>query len=701
MSNFFGKKVLCFIALPHHNRFLVPIMEALQSQGMSVGYFTAAAEGAFEITLNQAGLPYKHLMDYADAATARDVAAAWREVRAVLLEKVLGNRILQSVPIVIQDKVTRGAIESFFCIQRMLEIEKPDLLFALHELNPWGKMLGYLSHTYRIPYFTLQEGLYYSDLHYYRFHTDYSTACLVWGDECRQILLRAGCADDKIYPIGNTHIWEAKKSFTTPEAIRHTKEVLGIGADKRIILFMMSHSHYQPFEAQDHVRWMSERGDIVTVFKWHPATGKEVVDQALKHVKSSPSVISVHDFDTYALIGASDVCITVGNSTTGLESLVYDKPLIEVRLPDQPYSYSALGVAEQAFGFEDIYRKAEEILTRGITNERRAHVDRYLSSNFAHRDYDTMTRIVSLVKESLKARAARPKPAITPLTAVSLPCSIILPLDEGTPVEIVFDTLRGIADHAAPELYEILIVSNVKDIAVKQLLESLEGDVKILMPEGQLNYAKASNYAAARAQGKYLAFLKPGMIPGRGWLEGLLQVAEQEFDVGVVGGRVLDPHGLLWHIGVAFDVNQSPFSLYRYLPSDFSGALKKREFKAVEFPYLVSRELFCHLGGFDGDFDNRFEDIDLCLAIQAHGLRAIYTPESTMVLHSETWRTNEKTDYHNRIRFYSKWSGALWQDEHHYLNEDGLTHDSLSALYRYFADCLARDPAQRIEASAV
>src|SRR6476469_7677730 len=102
MSNFFGKKVLCFIALPHHNRFLVPIMEALQSQGMSVGYFTASAEGAFEIRLYQAGITYQHLMDYADASTARDVAAAWREVRAVLLEKVLGNRIHQSVPIVIQ-----------------------------------------------------------------------------------------------------------------------------------------------------------------------------------------------------------------------------------------------------------------------------------------------------------------------------------------------------------------------------------------------------------------------------------------------------------------------------------------------------------------------------------------------------------------------------------------------------------------------
>ena len=31
----------------------------------------------------------------------------------------------------------------------------------------------------------------------------------------------------------------------------------------------------------------------------------------------------------------------------------------------------------------------------------------------------------------------------------------------------------------------------------------------------------------------------------------------------------------------------------------------------------------------------------------------------------------------NRIRFYSKWTGFLWQDDEAYLKEDGLTHDGL------------------------
>jgi hypothetical protein len=85
-------------------------------------------------------------------------------------------------------------------------------------------MLGYLSHVHRVPYFTLQEGLYYADLHYYRFHTDFSTACMVWGEDCRDILLKAGCSDDKIYPLGNTHLWAAKQEFTDPATVERTRK---------------------------------------------------------------------------------------------------------------------------------------------------------------------------------------------------------------------------------------------------------------------------------------------------------------------------------------------------------------------------------------------------------------------------------------------------------------------------------------------
>jgi len=579
-------------------------------------------------------------------------------------------------------------VETFFCMQRMLEVEKPALLFALHELNPWGKILGYLSHVHRIPYFTLQEGLYYADLHYYRFHTDYSTACLVWGEECREILLKAGCSDDKIFPVGNTHIWDAKNEFANPGAAARTRRALGITQEKKIVLFLMSHSHYRTFEAQPFLRWMKARGDIVAIFKWHPVTGKEIVDRAMEELQGEPCIINVPDFDTYALIGASDVCVTVGNSTTGLEALVFGKPLIEVRLPDQPYSYSAQKVAEQAFGFEDISRKIEAMLTEGLSASMAESVERYLEHNFAYRDGGTIHRIIELAQESVASRVDDPRPPLNAQAPVSIPCSIVLPIDECAPDQLLA-TLSGIVSSTAPELYEVVIVNCSEQNEVGAILDTLGGDVNILPGAPHWSYGGACNYALAGTRGKYLAFLKPGMIPEGGWLEGLLEAAQGEHDVGVVGGQALNKNRLLWHMGTAFDVNQSPFSLYRFLPPEFSGARRRREFQAVEFPFLVEREIFCRLGGFDPALHNRFEDIDFCLTAKKQTLRVIYTPHSVIVRAALSWEPNSQQGQINRIRFYAKWTGSLWQDDGDYLREDGLTHDTLSALYRELSSRVA------------
>src|SRR4051812_42069343 len=98
MNPFAGKKALCFIALPHHNRFLVPIMEALKARGVEIVYFTVPAEGGFEITLNQAKLPYRHILDYADEETSEKAGAGYRELRGIFQEKILSNAVLQAVP---------------------------------------------------------------------------------------------------------------------------------------------------------------------------------------------------------------------------------------------------------------------------------------------------------------------------------------------------------------------------------------------------------------------------------------------------------------------------------------------------------------------------------------------------------------------------------------------------------------------------
>jgi GT2 family glycosyltransferase len=312
-----------------------------------------------------------------------------------------------------------------------------------------------------------------------------------------------------------------------------------------------------------------------------------------------------------------------------------------------------------------------------------------------------MERIVGLVAESLRARGQSDALAM-PLShqrETSYPCTVILPVDNVDPAALM-STLASIAEKVAGELFEVVIVDCSTRQETKDLLASLAGDVRIVSGEPGWNYAAACNRGAAEALGKYLAFVKPGVIVDEGWLEGLLEVAEYESDAGVVGGMTLNENGLVWHIGTAFDVNQAPFSIYRLLPREFSGAQKRRHFRAVETPFVASRELFCRLGGFSAELSNRFEDIDFCLRVQRAGLRIIYTPASTVKRQQASWQPEIEHEQANRIRFFSKWTGFLWQDDDTYLEEDNLTHDALSALYRELAGRLAFSASQLAENAA-
>jgi O-antigen biosynthesis protein len=218
-------------------------------------------------------------------------------------------------------------------------------------------------------------------------------------------------------------------------------------------------------------------------------------------------------------------------------------------------------------------------------------------------------------------------------------------------------------------------------VATRAVLASLDGDVTVLEGNPEWSYAMACNRAAEIAAGKHLVFLKPGVLPSTGWLEALLDVAEADPKVGVVGVQSLDSNGMLWHIGYAFDVNQSPFAMYRMLAPDFAGAKKTRHFRAVATPFLVRRELFRALGGFNETLHNRFEDVDFCLAAKQAGHDVVYAPESRVIVHYSSWQPSAERDIDNRIRFYSRWTGHLWQNDEEVLQQDDLSHDGLSTLY--------------------
>ncbi|MNK91363.1 N-acetylglucosaminyl-diphospho-decaprenol L-rhamnosyltransferase [compost metagenome] len=232
--------------------------------------------------------------------------------------------------------------------------------------------------------------------------------------------------------------------------------------------------------------------------------------------------------------------------------------------------------------------------------------------------------------------------------------------------------LEALIANTPPQIaYEVIIVDNGSSDETSTLLSQLEGEVKVLVNERNLGFAKACNQGAATARGRYVLFLNNDTEPLPGWLEPLIQVLDDDPQVAAVGARLLYPDGTLQHAGVSVveDLRQGlPLNcLHRYhrLPANHAPANQRADVQVVTGAALMIRgDLFHEVGGFDEGYWNGNEDVDLCFSLGQRGWRIVYEPQSCLVHHEsvsgpERWRkVNE-----NIRRLLQRWVGRIVPDE--------------------------------------
>ena len=74
-----GKKIACFVALPHHTRFLWPITSALERHGAKVIFFTTMSDFPFEGDLIKKGKECRILQNYVKDDTRKKIDSSTGE----------------------------------------------------------------------------------------------------------------------------------------------------------------------------------------------------------------------------------------------------------------------------------------------------------------------------------------------------------------------------------------------------------------------------------------------------------------------------------------------------------------------------------------------------------------------------------------------------------------------------------------------
>ncbi len=259
---------------------------------------------------------------------------------------------------------------------------------------------------------------------------------------------------------------------------------------------------------------------------------------------------------------------------------------------------------------------------------------------------------------------------------VSYECSIIIPLFNR--VDLTKQCLEQLAKVTHGTTYEVILVDNHSTDGTAELLQTLSGDVHIIRNQENLGFAKGCNQGAAKAKGKYLVFLNNDTIPQEGWLSALVNDVSQHPDVAVVGSKLLFPDNTIQHAGVVFSKNcLVPYHIFRGESSQLAAVNRRREFQAVTAAcFLVRREDWDAVGGFDEEYKNGFEDVDFCLKIRERGRKIIYQPQSVLyhLEHQSPGRKDPKVENHNGRLLMNHWASKIIPDEDIYFVAEGYAN---------------------------
>lgn len=235
--------------------------------------------------------------------------------------------------------------------------------------------------------------------------------------------------------------------------------------------------------------------------------------------------------------------------------------------------------------------------------------------------------------------------------------SFIIPLFNCLPFsQACLNSLR----RSLPEelTHEIILVDNGSTDGTGVWLSELAPPVRVLRNPANLGYARANNRGADAARGEWLCLLNNDLLFAPGWFEPMFALAARLGPaVGAIGNvqrRVVDR--AVDHSGIFINAQCKPEHDRAWYP----WPRQWRRVPAVTGAcLLVRRATFLDLGGFDEQYQNGGEDVDLCLRLSAAGRFNAVALRSRILHHVSATPGRKLKDEENSRRLAEKWRHQL------------------------------------------
>ena len=246
-------------------------------------------------------------------------------------------------------------------------------------------------------------------------------------------------------------------------------------------------------------------------------------------------------------------------------------------------------------------------------------------------------------------------------------------------------------------LFETIVVLNEAGPDAEAELRAMVAGVKVARSPVNLGFAGAANRARSLAQGEFLLLLHDDAQVEAGWMEALVQTADDHPEVGAVGSKVFYPDGrlqgagwILWRDALISPpwIGEAPVATAFDRPRavDYCGTSS----------LLVRAAAWDAVGGLEESlYPAYYVDVDLGMALRRLGFVVWYQPASR-IFHHHGASSNPRFRFfavqRNRQVFIEKWGKALEGHEPPQRESPSAILRAMARAEAFAEDCRRKGP---------
>ena len=229
-----------------------------------------------------------------------------------------------------------------------------------------------------------------------------------------------------------------------------------------------------------------------------------------------------------------------------------------------------------------------------------------------------------------------------------------------------YNCIKSILDSVTSVSYEIIIGDDMSTDETSHISDFIEG-IFVCKNETDHGFLMNCNQASKVARGEYICFLNNDTQVQKNWLESLVELSENDSNIGLVGSKLIYPNGMLQEAGgiVFKDASGCNYGRCHNPNSPEYNYVKEVDYISGA-SILIRKQIFEKLGGFDEQYKPAYyEDSDLAFAVRKLGLKVVYQPKS-VVVHFEGISNGtdlskglKRYQIENQSKFLAKWESEL------------------------------------------